>query len=306
MLDGESLAAFVVFAEQLNFTRAATMLHVSQPALHTRIRKLGEQLGVPLYRRVGRQLALTDAGREVVRFARELEGRTRELHDALHGVRPSAPITLAAGEGSFLYLLGEPIRRFVRRGHAPLRLLTRDREQTCEALRSGEAQLGVAALEVVPEDLECASLCEVPQLLVMPSAHPLARKRKIKLEQLAGERMIVAPRSRPHHQTFAKAMLAAGVPWEVAVETHGWPAMLHFVRLGVGLAIVNGSVKLPHGYVGRPVPELPSTRYFLLCAPRLSPAARALAELISARVPGREDNSARVPGREDDSERAGR
>ena len=78
MLDGESLAAFVVFAEQLNFTRAATLLHVSQPALHTRIRKLGEQLGVPLYRRVGRQLALTDAGREVVRFARELEGRTRE------------------------------------------------------------------------------------------------------------------------------------------------------------------------------------------------------------------------------------
>jgi DNA-binding transcriptional LysR family regulator len=284
MLDGESLAAFVVFAEQLNFTHAAALLHVSQPALHTRIRKLGEQLGVPLYRREGRALALTDAGREVVRFARELEGQTRELHDALHGARPTAPVTLAAGEGSFLYLLGEPIRRFVRRGEAPLRLLTRDREQTLEALRRGEAQLGVAVLEVLPDDLECTVLCEVPQLLVMPSDHPLARKRKLRLEHLAGERMIIAPRNRPHYQTFAKAMLDAGVGWELAVETHGWPAMLHCVRLGLGLAIVNGSVKLPRGCVGRPVPELPTTRYWLLHAARISSAAKTLADLIQERV----------------------
>ena len=284
MLDGESLGAFVVFAEQLNFTRAAKLLRVSQPALHTRIRKLGEQLEVPLYRREGRQLALTDAGRELLRFARELEHRTRELHDALHGTRASAPVTLAAGEGSFLYLLGEPIRRFVRRGEVPLRLLTRNREQMLEALRGGEAQLGVAALEFLPDDLVCTALCEVPQILVMPSKHPLARKRKIKLEQLAGARMIVAPRGRPHRQAFTKAMLAAGISCEVAVETHGWPAMLHFVRLGLGLAVVNGSVKLPSGCVGRPIPELPTTHYWLLRAARISDAANELARLIQERA----------------------
>src|SRR5690606_20186442 len=255
-------------------------------ALHTRIRKLGEQLGVPLYRRDGRALVLTDAGREVVRFARELDGRTRELHDSLHGTRPTAPVTLAAGEGSFLYLLGEPIRRFVRLGArgAPLRLLTRDREQMLEALPSGEAQLGGAALEFVPDDLACTALLEVPQLLVMPGDHPLARKRKIRLEQLDGERMIVALRGRPHREAFARATLAANVRWQVAVETHGWPAMLHFVRLGLGLAVVNGSVELPRGLVGRPVPELPTTRYFLLRAARLSAAAETLANLIEDRT----------------------
>lgn len=284
MLDGESLAAFVVFAEQLNFTRAAKLLHVSQPALHTRIRKLGEELGVALYRRDGRQLALTDAGRELLCFARDLDLRTRELHDTLHGRRPSAPVTLAAGEGSFLYLLGEPIRRFVRRGKAPLRLLTRNREQMLEALRSGEAQLGVAALEFVPDDLAHALLCEVPQVLVMPSKHPLARTRKIRLEQLAGARMIVALSGRPHRQAFAKAMHEAGIEWEVAVETHGWPAMLHFVRLGLGLAVVNGSVKLPSGCVGRPVPALSTTQYWLLRAARISDAAHELATLIQERA----------------------
>ncbi len=284
LLDGESLAAFVVFAELRNFTRAAKRLHLSQPALHARIRKLADELGVALYRREGRGLALTDAGRELLRYARELEGRTRELHAALHGTQPTAPVTLAAGEGGFLYLLGEPIRRFVKRDVAPLRLLTRNREQVFEALRSGEAQLGVAALEFLPDDLECTALAEVPQILVMPSKHPLARKRKIQLAQLAGERMIVAPRERPHRQTFAKAMRGAGAAWEVAVETHGWPSMLHFVRLGLGLAVVNGSVKLPHGLIGRPVPELPTTHYWLLRAGRLSDAAALLAELIRERA----------------------
>jgi LysR family transcriptional regulator, low CO2-responsive transcriptional regulator len=182
-----------------------------------------------------------------------------------------------------LYLLGEPIRRFARlgaRGGAPLRLLTRNREQMLEALRSGEAQLGVGALEHSPDDLQCTLLREVPQLLVMPAAHPLARRRQLRLEQLAGERMIVAPRGRPHRESFAKAMLAAGVGWELAVETHGWPAMLQFVRLGLGLAVVNGSVQLPRGLVGRPLPELPSTHYWLLRAPRISDPAAALAQLI--------------------------
>jgi DNA-binding transcriptional LysR family regulator len=282
MLDGDSLAAFVVFAEQLNFTHAAARLHVSQPALHARIRKLADQLEVALYRREGRQLALTDAGRELLRFARELDGRTRELHASLHGTKPTAPVTLAAGEGSFLYLLGEPIRRFVRRGAAPLRLLTRNREQMLAALREGEAQLGVGAVDLVPDELESSSLCEVAQVLVMPSKHPLARKRTIRLEQLAGARMIVAPSGRPHRRAFAQAMLAAGVEWELAVETHGWPAMLHFVRLGVGLAVVNGSVKIPPGCVGRAIPELPTTRYRLLRAARLSDAASELADLIEA------------------------
>jgi LysR family transcriptional regulator, low CO2-responsive transcriptional regulator len=149
-----------------------------------------------------------------------------------------------------------------------------------EALRSGEAQLGVGALEHSPDDLQCTLLREVPQLLVMPAAHPLARRRQLRLEQLAGERMIVAPRGRPHRESFAKAMLAAGVGWELAVETHGWPAMLQFVRLGLGLAVVNGSVQLPRGLVGRPLPELPSTHYWLLRAPRISDPAAALAQLI--------------------------
>lgn len=53
------------------------------------------------------------------------------------------------------------------------------------------------------------------------------------------------------------------VEWNVAVEAAGWELMLEFVRLGLGLAVVNECCRLPRGVVGRPVPELPSLQYFV-------------------------------------------
>lgn len=282
-LDGESLRAFTVFAELLNFTHAAERLHISQPALHARIKRLGQELDAELYRREGRHLQLTHAGEQLLSFAREIDGRTREFYEELHGCATQAPVVLAAGEGSFLYLLGEPIRRFVRRGQAPLRLLMRDREGLLSALRSGQAQLGVTTLELLPEGLEYEVLRETPQVLVMPGHHPLAKRRELDLSALEGERMIVAPADRLHRQRFAAAMLERQVTWEPAVEVHGWPAMLHCVRLGLGLAVVNGSVKIPRGLVARPLHELERTRYFLVRARYLSDAARELADLILAK-----------------------
>ena len=287
MLDPDSLAAFVAFAERMNFTHAAKRLHVSQPALHARIRRLGEQLDVPLYRKEGRRLVLTRQGEALLRFAREHDRISREFVAELHERKTPAAVVLAAGEGSFLYLLGEPIRRFVRKADQPLQLLTRDREGTLAALRSGEAQLGVAALDALPDDLDSRVLCSVPQLLVMPSAHPLAKKRKITAEDLSDARLIVAPSGRPHRAMVETLLSSAGVRWSVAVETHGWPAMLEFAKLGVGLAIVNGSVALPRGLVGRPIPALPTTHYVLVHPRRLGEGAAELAGLIEQSVKAR-------------------
>ena len=67
----DALQAFGVFAEELNFTHAARLLHISQPALHVKIQKLGDELGLTLYRKEGRNLYLTKDGTTVASFARE-------------------------------------------------------------------------------------------------------------------------------------------------------------------------------------------------------------------------------------------
>src|SRR6202789_2865252 len=214
MLKLEWVEAFVAFAEHQSFTAAARSLHLSQPALHVQVKKLSEALGVTLYRRKGQRLVLTADGKRVAAFGREVRDRTRELAGELRAGGRADPVVLCAGEGAYLYLLGEGIRRFLAHGGAPLKLLTRDREGTIEAVRGGEAQVGVASLDVLPDDLDARPLTDVGQILVLPEAHPLAEARHVQLSDLAGARLVVPGPERPHRVVLARALLEAGVPWE--------------------------------------------------------------------------------------------
>src|SRR5262249_7866789 len=190
--------------------------------------------------------------------------RTRAFVGELHGGAPRGPVVLCAGEGAYLYLLGEGIRRFVARGEARLTLLTRDREGTIEAVLGGEAQVGVASLDVVPDGPIADPLTEGEQALGLPEAHPLARKRTARLADLAGARLVVPGPDRPHRVLLARALLEQGIDWEVAVEANGWELMIRFVELGVGLAVVNACCRLPAGLCARPIAELPRQRYQVL------------------------------------------
>jgi DNA-binding transcriptional LysR family regulator len=279
----EWLEAFVVFAERLSFTRAARDLHISQPALHVQIARLADALGAPLYRRDGRALALTPQGLDTLRLAREIRDRAHELAEVVRTGGSARPVVLAAGEGAYLYLLGEAISRFTARAVAPLRLLTHNAEATIAALGSGQAHLGVAGLHGPPTGIDAEPLVEAPLILAMPAGHPLARRRRIGLTDLQGARLVVPPDGRPLRSIVAAALLSAGVRWEVAVEAVGWPLTLHFVQLGAGLAIVNAICRLPPGVVARPVPALPSTHYWLLGKPR-TPAMQELAQMIRLAV----------------------
>ncbi|HEX6095551.1 MAG TPA: LysR family transcriptional regulator [Thermoanaerobaculia bacterium] len=265
MIDFDALHAFSVFARTRNFTRAAEALHISQPALHVKIAKLGTALGVALYRRRGRELELTDAGQQVARFGSETRASVDEFVARLRGVEPHEPVVLAAGEGALLYLLAPAIREWQRqRPAAPLRILSRDREATLEAVRSGEAHVGVAVLEAAPDDLQAPLLARAGSIVAMPSRHPLARRRELQPADLKGAPMIVPPAGRPHREAFSRAMLERDLPWTVAVEVSGWPLMLELARSGVGLAVVNSTCVLPRGVVGRPLRGVPAVHYRLL------------------------------------------
>jgi LysR family transcriptional regulator, low CO2-responsive transcriptional regulator len=268
MIDSTRLASFIAFAEELNFTRAAARLHISQPALHVQIRKLADEIGAPLYRRVGRALQLSPQGRELLGFGRELRERTENFLSVLAGGGPHR-VTLAAGEGTLLYALGAAIRKAAQQPGLKLSVLTRDREGTLAALASAEAHLGVTALEVVPEHLEARLLRRAGMLLVMPHGHRLTRKRRLKLADLEDERLIVPPPGHRHRQVVARALESAGVNWEVALEANGWELMLQYATLGMGLAIVNDICRIPRAAVARPITGIPSVGYFVLHGRRL-------------------------------------
>ncbi|MFC9974927.1 LysR family transcriptional regulator [Spirillospora sp. NPDC127200] len=282
-LSADALASFAVFAEHLNFTRAAEELHLSQPALHVKVQKLAGSLGRPLYRREGRRLVLTPEGEAVARFARELDARTASFLAEIQGAPSERVPTLAAGEGAFLYLLGETVRTASPRP----RLINADRSRTLAAVRTGRADLGVAVLDVLPADLGTTLLATYPQTLLLPEDHHLAARPVLTLHDLAGASLVVPPPHGPHRIMLERALRAAEVPWTIAVEASGWPLILHFAALGVGMAVVNGCVRPPEGLVRREITDLPPVPYYAvhLASRREDPLVETLLTTIRANLP---------------------
>ncbi len=260
-LNLEWVDAFVDFADHLNFTHAARARNLSQPALHGQIRKLQDSLGAPLYRRRGRNLELSEIGRKVAAFGRELRAREQDLLANLHGPADDRPVTLHAGEGAYLYLLGQAIRRFRRGGDERLNLQVGDAKSTLAAISDGLADIGVLPLDSATAEIEREEIAEVGQMLVVPSSHRLAARAQIRLRDLKGVSLVVPPIGRPQRRSITAALDSAGIPWEVAVEASGWALIIRLVSLGVGLAIVNDFCRLPRDLVGVPLPALPRITY---------------------------------------------
>jgi LysR family transcriptional regulator, low CO2-responsive transcriptional regulator len=282
MLDSDWLRGFVAFAETLSFTRAAERLHLSQPALHVQVRKLTESLGVPLYVRRGRTLELTAAGKKLLAFGRDQAERTDAMIADLTLQRHDDTVVLAAGEGTFLNLLTEGLRSFLRLKLAKLRVLTRDRDGAVTAVQLGEAHLAVTVIDDVPDDLIARRFARVGAAVILPKSHPLARKRSLTLRALDGEPLVVPAVGRPLRAGLARACAAQNIRLAPAVEANGWQLMTCFAELGLGLAVVNDFCCPPPGMVRRPLSDLPSVQYHLLRRRdrQHAPAVRQLEEAL--------------------------
>jgi len=260
----DALQSFAVFADTLNFSESARLLHISQPALHAKVRKLAEQLDARLYTRIGGALVLTSAGEQVARHARELLALNQRFVKGLAAGRDQPVVTLAAGEGAYLYLLGKALSQFSGPGASPhLQLLTRNRDEAIQAVRAGQAQLGIAPLGTAPEDLAAVRLTVVGQVLVVPRAHALASRKSVRLRDLKDAQLIVPPEGRPHREMLGRLLQAESVPWQPSLEANGWELMLRFAQLGFGLAVVNACCRIPKGLVAIPLQGYPPLEYHM-------------------------------------------
>jgi len=272
MIPSDWLQAFACFAEDANLSRAAKRLHLSQPAVHAQLRKLAELLGVPLYRRAGRGLVLTKEGVEVAAFARDAAERAQELCTRLGGADEADPrMVLAAGAGALLHVLGEGMRAFSRAYGGRLEILTADTTAATDAVLRGAAHVGVIALAAgasAGSEVSAHRITDVGQLVVVPRAHRLARRRRLGLADLDGERLVLPPEGRPQRTALDAALAAKGAAVTAGALATGWELTLRLVELGAGIAVVNAAVRIPRGLVARPLSELPRIRYLAVTRPR--------------------------------------
>lgn len=243
------LRYFVIVAEEQNVTRAAARLHVSQPPLSRQIRDLEAELGVELFRRTAKSLALTEAGKIFLIEARAILLRVDEAVETVRTVANHARATLHVGYAPSLTvrLLPKTLMRFERENPG-VRVSLHDlsSEECIRQLAAGKIDL---ALTVRPpasrmRGLVFEKLARYPLCCAVAASHPLADKKAIALRDLKRERFIVySLEDYPeYYESLRTLFRPVGFEPRIGEEHDGATGLIAAVEAGQGIAIVASSL----------------------------------------------------------------
>ncbi|WP_375575002.1 LysR substrate-binding domain-containing protein [Paracidovorax oryzae] len=196
-LDSRSLALFLAVADALSFRQAAEALHLSQPPLSRAIRDLESRLGMPLFDRHARGVSLTEAGRRLLPYACGVADLLRQAEAAFQGA--AVPATLRLG----LTSAAEPawFRGLADRAQAlqpgiRVEVVSDTSPRLVRQLRAGRLDAAFIALPTDVRGLDVLEIDRLPMVVALSSAHPLVRRRMLRLADLADEPVFWFERAR--------------------------------------------------------------------------------------------------------------
>jgi DNA-binding transcriptional LysR family regulator len=196
LVDLKDLRAFIAIAEEQSFTRAAQRLHISQPPLTRQIHDLEEELGVALFRRTSHGACLTDAGRELLGRAREIAERSSEFIETARRLQGRETGVVRIGIGWRLWELVNHIRAHHMRRFPEVTLEGRDIYSSLQnqALRAHTIDVGFMRPPVDAAHLHGEKILEEHFVVLLSELHPLARRRTLRIADIAAEPLLVQER----------------------------------------------------------------------------------------------------------------
>ncbi|KVA05947.1 transcriptional regulator CynR [Burkholderia ubonensis] len=227
---------FLAVAEQRNFTRAAEVLHVSQPTLSQQIRQLEDQLGVQLFDRSGRAVRLTEFGEAYARHARaalhELDAGQRAVHDVAD--LSSGSLRLAMTPTFTAYLIGSLVDAFnTAYPNVALTIDAMPQERIEALLADDRLDAGFAFTPARLPDIDATPLWDESLLLVAGRTHRLARRRRaLTPAELGDEPLILLSRAFATRASIDQYFVDHGARPRIAIEVNAINAILELVRRG--------------------------------------------------------------------------
>ncbi len=236
------LVSFVAVAESLNFSRAAQELHVAQPAVSQQIRALETELGVDLFDRIGKRVSLTEAGRALLPYARQIlglvtaaENEVREREQLKRGKASlGAPPTVST------HVLPARLMQF-RQTWPGLEVTLREAgtETLLNQIEDGKLDLAIVSTDVLPPSVDSTPFLTETYVLAVSSRHPFLGKRQtVRLADLVTEPFILFPEGYRLREVTITACRRAGFEPRVALDGGAMQSALEFVGAGLGVALV--------------------------------------------------------------------
>ncbi|HSU20808.1 MAG TPA: LysR family transcriptional regulator [Variovorax sp.] len=260
------LRQFIVLAEEGSFSVAAQRLHMAQPPLSVAIRKLEEEIGLPLFVRGSRGVRLTAAGEAALAAARRsLDAASQIAAAALQAEAGDAGRLRIGFSGSVtVRLLPRLVQAFSQRCPAVhLSLSEGTNLELLSRVAAGALDLGLVRLPTSrPPELRFQQVEEDHFCLALPKGHALARKPSIRLAQLENQPFIAYAPSPVGglHAAASRVLQDAGVAPRVTQEAVQVQTVLGLVASGLGVALVpaaNTVYQRSSGAVFRPIADLP-------------------------------------------------
>ncbi|WP_237065820.1 LysR family transcriptional regulator [Microbulbifer guangxiensis] len=280
------LRAFLSIAEQGSVSEAAEHLHLTQPAVSKRLAALEQQLGTPLFDRIGRKLQLTDAGRALLPRARhilnEVSDAERELRSL--GGEVSGSLRIATSHHVGLHHLPPVLREYSNRyPEVALDIDFVDSEQAYEALMAGEYELAVVtlALKEYP-NLNARVVWPDPCVVVAAPDHPLAQMTTLDLPDLARYPAILPDLNTYTGRLIKREFDAQGLKLTAKLATNFLETIKMMAGVGLGWSVLPRTL-VDESLAELPVPQLNVVRNLGVINHRartLSNAASALQQML--------------------------
>mgnify|MGYP006285815747 CR=1 FL=1 len=262
MLNCSEVHVFVVAAETENFSETARRLHLSQPAVSQRIQSLEIQLGLRLFRRSGRSVSLTSAGRVLLPLAHELMEKIREIEETMWSLDDEITghliigCTTTAGKYA-LPLLAAAFSKEYPNVRVTIEMCRAG--SPAEPLLAEEVHVGIADRKIVHRDLECQPFFTDQVILIVPTGHPFADQLSIQPGDLLGQPFIMREEGCSTCQMIETSLERHGIGIDelrVVMSVGNSEAIEMAVEHGLGIAFISRLAALRGMESGRVV-EVP-------------------------------------------------
>ena len=235
------LRIFEAAARHLHFGRAAAELHLSQPAVSIQLKQLETVVQLPLFEQMGRRMNLTRVGTELAGHARAILARLREADDAIDGLKGISAGELHIGSTTTaVYFVPRLLAAFRHnRPGLKVRLTVKNRElvvrdlveNTIDLVVMGAAPTGLATISV--------AFAKNPLAIIAAYDHPLARKRHVRLEQLAEETFLIREPGSGTRTTMERVFSAHRFRPRETVEIGSNETIKQAVMVGMGVSFLS-------------------------------------------------------------------
>ena len=242
VMDTQNLQAFYTAASLGSFSEAAKKLHLTQPAISKRIANLESQLNTPLFDRIGRQVALTHAGKRLLPQAQSILKQVQGVIELMSDIdgQVSGQLSIATSHHIGMHRLPPILRKFINRyPQVALDLQFLDSDQIYAAIQKGHHDLAIATLSLSSHgQVVSHPLWQDDMYVVVNPDHPLAKMPQVSLQDLSTVTAILPERSTSTYQAIKHIFEQHQVPLEIHKTSNNLDAIKMMIDVGLGWGVL--------------------------------------------------------------------